>query len=83
MAIESLHIIGEDVDLTIKIGADRKRLGGTGRNIPSYETFVSPDRRGTQGWINFSEPLYENGKLIDGIKLVFKDGRVSQASAKT
>ena len=50
--------------------------------MPSYEIFVSPDWRGTEGWINFSEPVYENGKLIDGIQLQFKGGKVVKATAK-
>ena len=82
MDVESLRILGDDVDLTIRVGADRKWLWGTGRNMPSYEIFVSPDWRGTEGWINFSEPVYENGKLIDGIQLQFKAGKVVKATAK-
>ena len=82
MNIKSLYIRSKDVDLKIKIGSDRKWLWWTYRNMPSYEIFVSPDRRGTEWLINFSEPLYEKWKLIDGIKLIFKEGRVVKATAK-
>lgn len=57
--IEWVHIIGQDVDLKVKIGTDRKWLIGDGANIPSFEIFISPDRRGTEGRIRFSEPLYQ------------------------
>lgn len=45
LPIESVHIVGEDADLTVKIGTNRKWLSGGGHNIPSFEIFISPDRR--------------------------------------
>jgi len=80
--IERVHIEGEDVDLRITIGEQRKWLGGRGRNIPSFETFTSPDWRGTEGWIYCNQPLYRYGNLVKGIRLGFSDGRVTEASAQ-
>lgn len=79
--IESLNIKSKNTDLNIKLGEKRKWIGGSGRNIPSFEIFTSPDWRGTNGYISFNEPLYRYGNLIEGIKLNFKDGRVTKASA--
>jgi aminopeptidase len=83
LKIDRLHVEGKDADLWVKIGEKRKWLGGRGANIPSFEVFTSPDWRGTEGWIRFSEPLYRYGNLIKGIKLEFKNGRVVKSSAKT
>ncbi len=80
--IERVHVEGEDVDLRITIGEQRKWLGGRGRNIPSFETFTSPDWRGTEGWIFCNQPLYRYGNLVKGIRLGFADGRVMEASAQ-
>ncbi|OGL38108.1 hypothetical protein A3B63_02820 [Candidatus Saccharibacteria bacterium RIFCSPLOWO2_01_FULL_49_22] len=80
--ISSMHIQGQDVDLQITIGRDRKWLGGGGRNIPSFEVFTSPDWRGTEGWIRFNQPLYNYGPKIEGIELHFAKGRVIKATAK-
>jgi aminopeptidase len=80
--IESVHVEGEDVDLRITVGEQRRWLGGRGRNIPSFETFTSPDWRGTEGWIYCNQPLYRYGNLVRGIRLGFSDGRVTEASAK-
>ena len=44
--------------------------------------FTSPDWRGTEGWIRFSEPLYRHGTVIEGIELHFKKGKVIKATAK-
>ena len=82
LEIEKLYIKGDGVDLEIKIGKNRKWLGGTGRNVPSFEVFTSPDWRGTNGYIIFNQPLYYSGKRISGVSLQFKDGVVITSSAK-
>ncbi|KKR86341.1 MAG: Thermophilic metalloprotease (M29) superfamily, partial [Candidatus Curtissbacteria bacterium GW2011_GWA1_41_11] len=82
LTIESLHIEAEKTDLTIGIGKGRKWMGGTGRNIPSFEVFISPDWRKTHGKISFNEPLYMYGNLIKDVTLEFDHGRVVAASAK-
>jgi aminopeptidase len=81
LPIDRLHMFGKDVDLHIKLGEKRKWLGGTGRNIPSFEVFTSPDWRGTEGWIKFNQPLYRYGSLVRGIELTFEKGRVVKAKA--
>ena len=83
LPIEKLHIQAPDTDLWITIGDNRKWLGGSGRNIPSFELFISPDWRGTEGKIQFTEPLYRYGNLIKDAYLEFKDGRVVKATAST
>lgn len=81
LPIEKLHVESKDADLWITLGEKRQWIGGSGRNIPSFELFTSPDWRGTNGWIRFSEPLYRYGNLIEGIELEFKDGKVVKSSA--
>ena len=79
--IEELHVKGKDVDLKVSMGEKRRWLGGSGRNIPSFEVFTSPDWRGTQGWIRFNQPLYYYGPKVEDIELHFDKGRVVKASA--
>ncbi len=81
LAIDRLHLEAADTDLWVKLGADRKWLGGSGRNIPSFELFISPDWRGTSGHVRFTEPLYRYGTIVKDVYLEFKDGRVTQATA--
>lgn len=81
LAIDTVHIKGEDVDLQVKIGENRKWLSGGGKNIPSFEIFTSPDWRGTHGFIRFNQPLYYSGKRITGVSLKFENGVVTEASA--
>ena len=81
LKIDKLHVQGEGVNLWVNIGPGRRWLGGSGRNIPSFEVFVSPDWRGTEGNIEFNQPLYRYGSLIEGIKLKFEKGVVVKSSA--
>jgi aminopeptidase len=81
MKIDKIHVEGPDADLWITIGKKRKWLGGSGRNIPSFEIFTSPDWRGTNGWMRFNQPLYHYGNLVEGIELEFKNGVVVKSKA--
>jgi aminopeptidase len=81
--IEKVHVVGPDVDLFVKIGEKRAWMGGSGRNIPSFELFTSPDWRGTEGWIKFNQPLYRYGTLVKGIELEFKGGKVIKSKARS
>ena len=81
MPIEGLRVRGEDVDLRLSMGEQRRWMGGSGRNIPSFEIFTSPDWRGTEGWIRFNQPLYRYGSLIEDVALEFRDGLVVKADA--
>lgn len=81
--IDRLHAVGPDMDLWIRLGEKRHWHAGSGRNIPSFEIFTSPDWRGTEGWVRFNQPLYRYGNRITGIELEFKNGRVVKSRAKT
>ena len=81
LQIKSVHMVGDDVDLTVGIGKDRAWRAGGGNNVPSYEVFTSPNFREVNGWIKFNQPLLQYGSKIEGIELTFKDGKVKKATA--
>jgi len=76
LEIEKLKVKGEGIDFIIGIGKNRKWLGGSGRNIPSFEVFISPDNRIAEGKLRFNQPLYRYGNIVKGIELEFKKGKV-------
>ena len=80
--IEKIRVKSENTDLLVGLGENRRWLGGSGRNIPSFEVFISPDCRMTEGHIYFNQPLYRYGNLIKDVRLEFKEGRVVKAEAK-
>jgi aminopeptidase len=82
MPIDKIRVQAKDTDITYTLGAKRAWMGGSGRNIPSFEIFTSPNWRGTNGVISFDQPLYRYGNLVEGIRLEFKNGKVVRATAK-
>lgn len=81
LKIQSVHMQGADVDLTLGIGSDRKWLAGGGNNIPSFEVFTSPRWQEVNGWIRLNQPHYRYGKKIEGIELWFEKGLVVKSNA--
>lgn len=79
---KELHIISEDTD--IKVGINGKKwINCDGRvNFPDGEIFTSPEENNINGHITFSFPGIFAGKEIEGIRLVVKDGKVVEATAK-
>ncbi len=83
MDAHTYHVESESVDLTVRRGDRRRWIGISGHNIPSFELFISPDWRGTEGVYFADFPSYRNGNYIKGIRLEFKRGRVKKIDAET
>ena len=82
MRVASYHIESENIDLKISLGDHRKWIGISGRNIPSFEIFVSPDWRGTRGVFYADQPTYRSGNYVEGVRMTFEKGNISQISAE-
>lgn len=80
--IKSLRIESAHCDLTVTPGAQRRWLGVSGHNIPSFEIFLSPDWRGTEGVYYADQPSYRSGNRVEGVRLEFKAGRAVSVTAK-
>ncbi len=78
----SYRIESDQMDLTVTPGLQRRWVGISGHNIPSFELFLSPDWRGTQGRYFADQPAYRSGNYVQGVRLHFKDGSVVKASAE-
>jgi aminopeptidase len=50
-------------------------------NMPTEEIFTTPDARGTEGVVRATYPLNMSGTTVDGLELVFQDGRVTEVRA--
>jgi aminopeptidase len=76
LRIKALHVHSRNADLIMQLGEQRKWLGLTGRNMPSFEIYTSPDSRYTEGVYAADQPLYVGGVRVEGVRLVFQQGRV-------
>ncbi len=82
LPIASLHIKSENIDLMVTPGEQRQWLGVSGHNIPSFEIFLSPDWRGTEGVYYADQPSYRSGNLVKGVRLEFKAGKLIHSTAE-
>ncbi len=80
--VERFHVESDGIDLEIALGARRRWAGISGRNIPSFELFVSPDWRGTRGRFFADQPSFRHGNIVRGVRLEFRQGRVVRATAE-
>lgn len=92
MEIRELHFQGPGTDLNIGLAEDALWQGGwgyakngikCGPNIPTEEVFTMPHRSHVNGVVSSTKPLSVRGQLIDGIKVEFKDGAITNAEAQT
>jgi aminopeptidase len=83
MSVSYYHIQSENIDLRIKPGEKRRWIGVSGHNIPSFELFISPDWRGTEGYYFSNQPSYRSGNYVEQIRIVFEKGRVVRSEALT
>ncbi|MCG2778546.1 MAG: aminopeptidase, partial [Desulfobacterales bacterium] len=82
MEVEYYRIESENTDLKITPGEKRKWAGISGHNIPSFETFISPDWRGTEGFYYANQPSFRSGNYVEGVRLIFENGSVIKTEAK-
>jgi len=77
-----VHILGEGTDLSLSI-EDRIFINSDGkRNFPSGEFFTGPVENSAHGVIQFDIPSTYDGHAAEGIRLVFREGKVVEASAR-
>jgi len=81
LEIDFLLVCSESTDLKITPGKMRRWIGISGHNIPSFEIFLSPDWRGTEGTYFADQPSYRSGNYVEGVTLVFREGQVVDITA--
>ena len=76
-----IHVVGEDVDLSLSIEG-RTFINSDGkRNFPSGEFFTGPVEDSVEGHIRFDIPSARDGRIVRDVRLQFQGGRVVEASA--
>ncbi len=79
---KQVHILGEGTDLTLSV-ENRIFINSDGkRNFPSGEFFTGPIEDSANGVIQFDIPTNYGGRGVEGVRLVFKEGKVVEATAR-
>ncbi|NKB24507.1 MAG: aminopeptidase [Kiritimatiellae bacterium] len=78
---DQIRIVGPGTDLKMSV-KKRTFINSPGiYNMPSGEIFTGPIEDSAEGTIQYDFPVCHAGREIDGIRLVFKQGKVVEASA--
>ncbi|MDR2017617.1 MAG: aminopeptidase [Syntrophobacterales bacterium] len=83
LKIEHLHVESKNVDLKITPGEHRKWAGVSGHNLPSFEIFLSPDWRGTEGTYYANLPSFRSGNYVESVRIVFRKGKAVKIAAES
>ena len=86
----ALHFRGPGTDLTVGLADGHAWMGGASTakngitcnpNIPTEEVFSTPHALRVEGHVTATKPLSHQGSLIDGIRVRFEGGRMTEAHA--
>jgi aminopeptidase len=79
---KKVHLKSPNIDLQLGIDG-RTFINSSGtHNMPSGEIFTGPEEESANGWVEFSYPAITGGREVDGVRLEFKDGLVTKATAR-
>ncbi len=79
---KQVRILGDGTDLKLSIEG-RGFINSDGkRNFPSGEFFTGPVENSAEGVIRFDVPASYEGHAIEGVRVVFREGKVVEASAR-
>jgi aminopeptidase len=90
LALDALHFEGPGTDLTIGLlpssqwcTARMTTVDGIecAVNLPSEETFTTPDPARTEGVVTATKPLFASGTIVTGLRVRFEGGRAVQIDA--
>ncbi|HEY8241311.1 MAG TPA: aminopeptidase, partial [Kiritimatiellia bacterium] len=78
---DEIRIVGPETDLRMSVKQRIFISSVATHNVPSGEFFTGPVEDSAEGHIKYDFPVCEGGREIDGIRLVFRKGKVVEASA--
>jgi aminopeptidase len=79
---DELRIVGEDTDLTMKVGGRTWIRAKGNHNLPDGEVFTGPVESSLEGTIRFSFPVTIRGRYAEDAFLRFEGGEVVEATAR-
>ncbi|SHJ12103.1 Leucyl aminopeptidase (aminopeptidase T) [Desulfatibacillum alkenivorans DSM 16219] len=82
MDVDYYQVKSTNTDLKVDPGEKRRWIGISGHNIPSFELFLSPDWRGTEGVYFANQPSFRSGNYVKDVRLEFSKGKVVKVTAK-
>ncbi len=90
LGVDALHFHGPGTDLTVGLLAESRWLGVESvtaagivyvANMPTEEVYTTPDARRTEGVVSSTMPLSVYGKIVTGLRVRFREGRIVEVDA--
>jgi aminopeptidase len=78
-----VHVTAPGTDFRVSIEGRTWLNDDGGKNFPGGEIFTGPVEDSAEGEVSFTFPAFYGGRQVDGARLVFRAGRVVEASATT
>ena len=82
LPVKYFHMESAKMDLRIIPGTKRIWAGVSGHNVPSFEVFISPDWRGTEGVYFANLPSFRSGNYVEDVRITFAKGKAVKIEAK-
>ncbi|WP_246222710.1 aminopeptidase [Phytoactinopolyspora limicola] len=79
---DRVHITAPDTDLRLDIGGRRWVTFAGEANLPDGELATAPHDHGVEGFITFPQRFYFAGRAIEGLRLTFERGTVTDVQAE-
>ena len=80
---DQVRITGKDTDLRFSIKGRKWMIGDGKLNMPDGEMATAPLTETIDGQISFEFPAVLGGRLVEGLRLRWKEGELVDASAST
>jgi aminopeptidase len=78
-----VHVVGRDTDLSFSVAGRNWQVGCGKLNMPDGEIYTAPVNSTLNGHISFEFPGVLGGRLIEGIRLSWKNGSLVDATSQT
>lgn len=78
---DKVELHGPNVDLTLSIKGRKFRNSCGQHNLPDGEIFTGPVEDSANGWVKFNYPTAFQGRIVEGVEMQFKKGKLVKASA--
>ncbi len=76
-----LRLVAHHTDLSFSLEGRTWKVSDGGRNVPGGEILTSPMESTVNGYIGFELPGVLGGRLVEGIRLEWQNGKLMEATA--
>jgi aminopeptidase len=78
---DKVEVRGPNVDLGLSIKGRVFKNSFGEHNMPDGEVYTGPVEKSVNGWVRFNYPAIIQGRVVEGVELTFKGGKVIKATA--